>query len=280
MPNIFYIDGAFVSDEQAHIPANDLGVIRGFGVFDFTRTYNRQPFHLVEHVRRLQISSEQIGLALPHSLEDICNIVMETLDKNDHPESYIRIVSTGGVSPNGITPQGNSSLIVMVTPVIERPAWWQKDGIKVITTDIQRLYPTVKSTNYIPAIMAQAEARTADAIEALYTKDGYVQEGTTTNLFIVKNGTLITPPETDVLQGVTRMVVLSLAEGNYPIEVRPVSVDELKSADEVFITSSTKEIVPVVQVDDTTIADGTPQATTRDLLHRFKQYAKAYRIGV
>ena len=269
---IFYVDGQYVPSDEATIPINDLALLRGYGIFDFLRTYRGKPLLLEEHIQRLQQSAEQIGLDLPWSRRELTNIVMQTLGKNNLPESNIRMVVTGGSSPDFITPQGKPRLLVLVTPLAEQPEWWYTDGVKIITIDSERNIPGAKSIDYIPATMALKAARRQDAIEAVYVdRAGYVLEGTTSNLFIFADNRLITPGRA-ILNGITRQVVLKLAEKILETEIRDIQANELYTAGEVFITGSNKEIVPVVKVDRTTIGNGKPGRHTKALMDAFVAY--------
>lgn len=276
----YYINGKFVDEDSAQLSAKDLTVLRGFGVFDFLITYNKRPFYLEQHVERLENSAKEIGLALNHTNEEICSIVNETIEKNSHhPESNIRIVYTGGVSSDGVTPQGNGMLMVMVTPKYELPAQWYSDGAAIGTVDIERFIPTSKSTSYLNAIFAQEQARKVDGIEAVYVdRNNRVLEGTTTNIFCIKDNILITPPD-DILPGITRGVVLNLMENRMDIQLRHIDKAEIQQMDEIFITASNKEIVPVIRVDAMVINDGTPGSITKDIMARFRSYTTEYGQG-
>jgi len=155
---ICYLNGKYVPFDQACLPLNDLGIVRGYGVFDFLRTYKGVPFKLREHIQRLQNSAKLIGLSIPWSTQDIEAIAQDTLQRNNLPESNIRIVVTGGISANFITPLGQPSLMVIVTPVAEPPREYYEQGIKVITVQAERFLPTAKSLNYISAIGALQQA--------------------------------------------------------------------------------------------------------------------------
>lgn len=276
----YYIDGEFVTEDQARISAKDITVLRGYGVFDFLITYNRRPFYLKEHVARLDNSAREINLALGHTNDQICDIVHETVKKNpDHAECNIRIVYTGGISPDGVTPQGNGILMVMVTPKYQLPEWWYTDGAAIATVDMERFIPTSKSTAYLNAVFAQQQARKVDAVEAIYVdRENRVLEGTTTNIFGVKGDKVITPPDR-ILPGITRGVVLELLDEKYTVELRHMDRVELLEMDEVFITASNKEIVPVIRIDDTTVKTGKPGNITRHVMNMFREYTHAYGLG-
>jgi branched-chain amino acid aminotransferase len=276
----YYIDGAFVADDRATISVRDLIVLRGFGVFDFLITYNKRPFHLQTHVRRLENSAKGIGLAMRHSADQICRIVEETVAHNlHHDESNIRIVYTGGISEDGVTPEGRGKLMVLVTPRHIPPAAWYRDGAKVTTVAMERIIPSAKSTNYLSAVFAQQEARKQDAIEAIYVdRRNRALEGTTTNIFCFKDDVLITPDQ-DILPGITRGILLELAKGKFQIELRDIDRSELPGMQEVFIAASNKEVVPIVQVDNHIIGDGRPGERTCQIMQLFNDYTAAYGQG-
>ncbi len=263
--SIYYIDGLFVKSDQAVIPVDDLAVLRGFGVFDLVRTYSGKPFFLKEHIERLRHSASEIGLHVPWTTRELISIVRETLAKNSYRESNIRIVVTGGSSPDFTTPQDKPRLLVLVSPLPELPETWYADGVKIITRVTDRFKPGIKSINYIPATVALEEARRKNAIEALYLdRQDYVLEGTTSNIFAFIGKTLITPGR-DILSGITRQVVLAVAAEHFEVQIRDISRQELMQADEVFITGTNKGVVPVAQVDDTVIGNGAPGPLTRQL---------------
>ena len=264
---IYYVNGEYVDSASAALPVGDLGIVRGYGVFDLGRTYGRTPFRLHEHVERLMRSAAQIELAVPWSVEEIEAIALETLARNpDMLDVAIRIVVTGGESATHMMPEEKSSLFVMISPLnAAKPEMFAK-GASLITVQGDRYLPTVKSINYIGAILAMKKAKSAGAIEALYVSaDGTITECTTSNFFAFKGDTLITP-EKGVLDGITRAAAIEVAEDMYPIEYRNLRFDELEGVDELFITSTTKEILPIVKVDDLVIGDGAPGVRTQRLM--------------
>lgn len=275
---IYYINGEYVAADSACLAANDLGIVRGYGVFDFLRTYNGVPFKLKEHVQRLQNSAELIGLSLPWSTEEIESIACDTFGRNNLPEANIRIVATGGSSGDFITPFGQPSLMVLVTPVSEYPVEYYEQGVKAIAVQIERFIPRAKSLNYISAIMALQQAKQNHAVEALYVnQQNQVLEGTTTNFFVFRGSKLITPKD-NILNGITRAVVLELAKNQFEIVEQPIAYNELSSCDEAFITSTNKEIMPVNQIDDLPISNGKIGKNTqilRDLFQKYTQLGKA-----
>jgi branched-chain amino acid aminotransferase len=271
----YYVNGAFVPVKQAALPLNDLGIVRGYGVFDLLRTYGKSPFRLRDHIHRLESSASQIALHLPWSTEQLEDIVLQTYERNPVPDASIRIVVTGGSSDNFMTPRGNPSLVVMVHPVAPNPASYYTDGCKAISTLIERTMATVKSLNYIGAIVAMEEAAKTGAVEAIYL-DAHdrLTEGTRANLFAVRGNLLITPRE-GVLKGITRQVVLEVATDKYQIVEGPIHYQDLGALDETFITSTTKELLPIVQIDDQVIGNGKPGPVTKRLSELFQEHVRS-----
>ena len=275
--SVFYINGEFVDAGEAALPATDLAILRGYGVFDFLRTYGGVPFQLGAHLRRLRRSAALIELDCPWDVEELGEVVCETLRRNSYPESGIRIVLTGGDSPNGFLPSGESRLLVMVTPAYDMARAYFEFGAAVATVEQARHLPQAKTINYIPGISAQIKAskRVPDAVDAIYCVDGAVVEGTRSNTFIYKDGRWITPDE-GLLLGITRAEAIKLIKRESALEYRAISLDEFYAADEVILTSSNKEIMPVVRVDDVTIGAGVPGPQTKRLMAQWRDMTRAY----
>ncbi len=264
--DIYYVDGKFVPADEAFIPVNDMAVLRGYGVFDLLRTYGGKPFFLEAHINRLYKSAQKIGMAIPWSKAQVTDIILETLAKNSHPESNIRIVVTGGSSPDFSTPKGQPRLLVLVSAVSQLPEQWYTHGVKIITVRVDRPLAGTKSIDYISATIAMKKAGEQGSVEAIYMdRDDFVQEGTTSNLFAFF-GNRLTTPGRGILAGITREVTLDLAKGLFDIDIRDIRRAELLTADEIFITGTNKGMVPVVQVDATTIGDGRPGPRTRQMI--------------
>jgi branched-chain amino acid aminotransferase len=272
MGQVYNVDGKFVPAAEAVFPIDDLGLLRGYGCFDFMRTYNGRVIFIQDHMQRLFNSARRIGIALPFTESEMAALVEETLRRNPPGESSVRILVTGGSAPDFITPQGRPRIAVMVAPLHAYPAAWYTEGAKVITVPYGRAIPDAKSIDYIRAILVLNQARGAGAIEAVYLDpEGRVREGTTCNIFAFIGGRLTTPGA-DILHGITRKKVLALAEGVYPIDIREISRTELVRAEEVFITSSNRLIVPIVRVDENVIGQGRPGERTRAIMRAFTEY--------
>lgn len=270
---LYFVNGQFVASGQAALALNDVGLVRGYGIFEVFRTYGAKPFGLRAHLERLQRSAEQIELTLPGTLEEIEATVYETLARNDPTDVTIRIIVTGGASSNFLMPEDRPSLLVMLAPVKPYAPQIYQGGASLITVNYPRFMPTVKSLNYVTAIRGQRKARAAGAIEALYCDAaGVITECTTSNFFILRGDRLITPVE-DVLHGITRAAVLEVAGDLFEIVERPILRAELAGADEAFITSTTKEVLPIVRIDDQSIGNGRPGARTQRLRQLFQEFA-------
>lgn len=266
---LWYVGGQWVHPHEAVISINDVAVLRGYSVFEALRTYNRRPFHLDKHLTRLYHSAELIELGIPWSRETLAAIIREVIERNTYRHAAIRMLVTGGESEDSILPTGKPTLAVLITALGERDMERFVQGYKLITTRLQRTEPDAKTTNYLVAIRALKEAARRNASDALYVNElGHVLEATRSNFFIFQGDTLITPGA-GVLKGITRNVVLDLAMERFPIEERPILLDELALAHEAFITSSSKEIMPVVQINDLKIGKGLPGRRTYELEQRF-----------
>ena len=265
----WYVGGRWAHPHEATISINDVAVLRGYSAFEALRTYNQRPFHLDEHLTRLYRSAELIELEIPWTREYIAAIINEVIRRNNYKHAAIRILVTGGESEDSILPIGKPLLAVLISQLPERDMQRFAQGYKLITTAFQRTAPEAKTTNYLVAIRALKEAARRNATEALFVnKQDHVLEATRSNFFIFRGDTLVTPGK-GILMGITRNVVLKLARGRFHIEERPILLEELAQADEAFITSSSKEIMPVVQIDDVTIGKGESGPRTYELEQRF-----------
>jgi len=284
--SIYYVDGKFISSQKAVIPVDDLAVLRGYGICDIMRTYRGKPYFLNEHIDRLKQSAASTGIAFPWGKNKIKNIILKTLEKNmewitgngqDMNEANIRIVITGGSSPDFFTPAGSPRLIVLVTPMKKLPEEWYTKGVGVITIEQERVMPDAKTTSYIPAALALQKAKKNKAIEAIYVNAaGEVLEGTTSNLFAFSGSKLITPAH-GVLKGITRKLILNLASEMFSVEEKQISRKELLEADEAFITGTNKGVVPVVQVDDSIIGNGKPGKNTLEIIKALNRHAMEFK---
>lgn len=270
---IWFLNGRYLPESEAKIPINDLSVLRGYGVFDFLVTYHKKPFMLREHLDRLYHSARMIGLAIPYPKTRLEHIVLTTINKNQGDNLTIRIVVTGGVSSSNILPEGNSSVAVLIRPRQPYPARYYQKGVKLITYEHQRATPEAKHLDYLTAVMAKSAAEKKGFFDALYTYKNQVLECTTANFYIIHEGMLITP-RTDILHGVTKKVVLKIAQTWLPVAEKNINLNELTTADEAFISASDKEIMPVVRIDQTKIGDGRPGKFTQKITAEYRRLTR------
>ncbi|HSX04326.1 MAG TPA: aminotransferase class IV [Rhabdochlamydiaceae bacterium] len=272
---ITYVNNEIIEGKGASISIFDLGLTRGYGAFDRLRTYGERPFHLDDHLQRLQFSSSQIHLPLPKSLAEIKEIILQMLKKSPYQESDIRIIVTGGTSSDGLSFSGESSLIIHLSPFLSIPQRQYEEGIKASTSRFMRSFPECKTTHYLPAIVALEQGKKIGAAEVLFCNGkNEILEGATSNFFAFKNGRLITAPGPDILFGFTREITLNLAKPHFPIEKRNLHLDELESIDEAFVTSSNREILSIVKIDGQTIGKGIPGPQTQFLHQKFRDYTQ------
>lgn len=273
-----YVNGAFFQDKETYISPFDLSVLRGYGVFDYVQLYKGQPFHLMDHLERLKWSAEQVEISLPTSLDTIVDITYALIERNPPIDAGIRFMITGGMcSQDLLTPNPGFSLIMLFHPYIPYPERYYTEGMRAITTNILRAMPAVKTMNYMPAIFAMKRAKEAGFDDALYVNDRKeLLEGTTCNLFFFKNESLITTDSSDIVKGVTRSILLRLAEPHFSIEYRSLFLDEIQSCQEAFLCSSVKDVVPLVQINDSKIGLGIPGPHSEKLRNLYRSYIKDY----
>jgi branched-chain amino acid aminotransferase len=274
MKNYCFANGKIVKMEKAQVPVNDLAVLRGVGVFDFFRTYNGIPFHLKDHYDRFCRSVKTLGFKIPISFQELEELVFVLLKKNKLKEASFRLVLTAGASVDGMTAD-QPSFFVLVEDLYELSKQIYIRGGKLITYEYSRFLPETKNTNYLTAISLMKRRLQSKAVEILYIINGQVFECSTSNIFLVKKGKLITPAE-GILNGITRQVVIKVLAKNLGLEVdlKPIKTKELSQADEIFITATNKKIVPIVKIDEQIIANGRPGSLTQALMAEFDNYLK------
>lgn len=275
---IWWINGKYLDSNEVKIPITDLSVIRGYGIFDFLRTYGGKPFLLAEHLRRLEKSADLLNLKSPYTQKQIQEVVLSLLSKNKLPEANIRLMLTGGESNDFITPSGNSILAILITPVAAYPNDYFEKGVKVVTIQAKRAVPKAKTINYLEAVMSSVEAKRRGAIETIYVdRDDNVLEATTSNIFAFYGNNLITPKE-GILEGITRKLVIRLAQKDFKVLEQGIKFDKFLKADELFLTASNKEVMPVIKVNNYTIAEGKVGKNTQRIIELFSNYTKKYAL--
>lgn len=273
---IHYVNGSFVAEEDASISIGDLGILRGYGVFDYIQIYDGQPFHFDDHLFRLKDSAEKVEIELPVSLPTLRDIGYQIIESNGCSEGALRYVVTGGTSEDHMTPRQKPTLIVMYFPCRLPESHYYEEGMKVITTNLIRSFPNIKTTNYTTAILALKQAKARQADDALYLNHKQeILEATTSNFFAFKNGALITSDGNDIVKGITRNIVLQLASEYFTVHFRSIHYEEIEECEEAFLTSSIKEVMPLVQVNDKKLGEGKVGEKSLFLQQLFKKYVKS-----
>lgn len=285
MAQLIYLDGELVPREQAKISVFDHGLLYGDGVFEGIRVYHGRVFRLDEHLKRLERSARALLLDIPLSHEELVAATVETCRANGVEDGYIRLVVTRGVGDLGLDPRKcpKPSVFIIAANIQLYPEELYECGLSLITCSTRRnspasLDPGIKSLNYLNNIMAKIECIHADVPEGIMlTHAGLVSECTGDNIFVVRDGKLVTPPvEAGILDGITRAAVIELAdEEKIPVVQTLFPVTEVYVADECFLTGTAAELVPVVQVDGRTIGDGKPGPVTKRLLKRYRDLTRS-----
>lgn len=275
--NLIYIDGKYYPKSEAKISVYDHGFLYGDGVFEGIRVYNSHVFKLEEHLNRLYDSAKSIALSIPLGKVEFREAILETIRKNSLRDAYLRVVVTRGYGDLGLNPVKCAKASVVIIADYIAPLY---EGIsaKAIVAATRRnnpdsLDPQIKSLNYLNNILAKMEANRAGVDEAIMlNQQGMVCEGTSDNLFVVKNGILITPPLSDgALGGITRSAVLELAaQLKIPVEEKSITVHEIMASDEAFLTGTAAEIGALVEVNGQKIGDGKPGPMWKILSAAFK----------
>jgi branched-chain amino acid aminotransferase len=279
-----YVNGTITPAEQAVVPVYDHGFLYGEGVYETLRTYHRVPFLYDRHVRRLRASADRLHLLVPFDDDTLAGWVHDTIvNAGELDEAYVRVLLTRGVGELtydiGATPA--PSLVIIVKPLDPTSPRIDREGIAIALVPILRNHPgsvnpIIKSNNLLNNAIAMQQANARGAEEALMCNyRGELSECSQSNFFMVRNGVLLTPPsEAGLLEGITRAFLFDLArDAGIEFREQVLYPADLDSADEAFITSTTRELSPVVRIDERVIGSGAPGPVTSDLLARYRRYA-------
>jgi len=279
-----YIDGQFVDEANAKVSVFDHGLLYGDGVFEGIRMYHNRVFKLREHIERLYWSAKAILLEIPMTPDELMKATVETCRQNQLREGYIRLVVTRGPGTLGLDPRRckKASVIIIAANLQMYPAELYEKGMTIVTVPTTRnlvnsVNPAIKSLNYLNNILAKIEANNAGVEEAIMlNQDGFVAECTGDNVFIVQKGRLMTPPlSAGALYGITRNTVLDCARaGGIPVSEPLLTRYDVYNADEMFLTGTGAEMIPVVKVDGRVIGNGHPGPVTHQLLAAFRETTK------
>ena len=259
-----YLNGKIQPIEQTTLQINDLGLLRGYGLFDYFRTYNGKPFKWDWYWQRYANSAKLLRLPNPIKQEEAYKVVMKLIEMSGLEDCAFRFVLTGGYSEDSVSSPHSNLLIISedIHPVKEEE---YENGIKVIAYEYVRDLAEVKSTDYKHFMILQSDIKAANASDVLFHKRGFISELSRSNVFVFKGDTLITPNK-NILKGITRRTILELAKPHFKIEQRNVKMTEVLAADEVFTTSTTKRVLAISRIDEHIIANGKAGEKTKFLL--------------
>jgi len=287
---LVYIDGQYYPKSQAKISVYDHGLLYGDGVFEGIRAYNAVVFKLKEHIDRLYRSAHAIMLRIPLTKEEMIQAVLETLRKNNFRDAYIRLVVTRGVGDLGINPNKcpKPSIIVITDTISLHKSEAKEKGVTAMISWVKRdsvdaTTHEIKSLNYLNSVLAKIEANISGVDEAIcLDKNGFICEGAAENIFIVKNGKILTPPSyTGALPGITARVAIELCKKlGYEVVETNLTPYELFTADEVFFTGTAAEIVAVREINKRQIGSGIPGPITKKLMDEFSRVIQDPNNGV
>jgi len=277
-----WMDGELIDQDQAKVSVFDHGFLYGDGCFEGIRVYGGRIFKLRSHLERLYRSAEKLHLESPYSIDEIDRATRETVIANNIADGYIRLVFSRGVGTLGLNPFKcpKPGTVIIADSIALYPPELYETGMKVIVAErpripIRCLDPAIKSLNYLNNILAKVEAIEAGVLEAIMLNvDGYVSECTGDNIFIVKDGKLVTPPpEAGMLHGITREFVIDVIGPacGHGVETRMLRIEDVLAADEVFLTGTAAEIIGVNQVGDTVIGSGKVGSVTAKLVAEFRR---------
>ena len=281
LSNIIYIDGQFYSKEDAKISVYDHGLLYGDGIFEGIRVYNGRIFKMEEHMDRLFDSAKSIMLEIGMTKQELIDAHVETIRRNGLRDIYVRTIVTRGVGNLGIDPRKcpKASVIIIADRIALYPPEFYEKGLEVITvatrrTSVDSLTARVKSLNYLNNVMGKLDVARAGAFEGIMlNSEGYVTEATADNVFVIKNGIIYTPPRyLGILEGITRNTVIEIAPSlGYTVKEDVLTRHDLFIADEIFLTGSGAEIIPVIDCDGRKIGDGKPGKITWDFIHAYRK---------
>ncbi|MBI4430681.1 MAG: branched-chain-amino-acid transaminase [Candidatus Omnitrophica bacterium] len=292
MERLVYIDGKLLPESKAKISVFDHGFLYGDGVFEGIRVYSGLIFRLDQHLDRLYESAHTVLLKIPMMRKELGQAIIKTLKANRQKDAYIRLVVSRGVGDLGLDPNKckTPTIVIITNSITLYPSKLYEDGLKIITVPTVRnipeaLNPQLKTLNYLNNILAKIEASNSGFVEALMLNhQGYVAECTGDNIFMVKRGVVTTPPVyVGALPGITRGAIIDLITkpglvktGNLPkkFEERLLTRHDLYNADEVFLTGTAAELIPVVEIDGRMIGSGEPGPVTRSLMKGFRELTR------
>ena len=273
-PTYCYLNGKIVTSNKLFVSGDDIGLLRGYAVYDGITTHNKKPFYLSAHLNRFRKSSLRLGLKIPLTDTIITKIIETLVKKNKFDRTNLRLILSGGKTIDGIEYRASRpTFFIIAEKWHSLPKYLYEKGGKLITENHLRFMPEAKTTHYITAVRLQSKRKKAKAVEILFVSNGEVLECSTSNIFMFIGDVLVTP-KNNILLGITRKAVLDIAKKHFKIKERDISMLELMKADEIFITSSFKDIIPIVKIDKKTVGGGMVGINTRRVMKLFSELTK------
>jgi len=273
-PTYCYLNGKIVTSNKLFVSGDDIGLLRGYAVYDGITTHNKKPFYLSAHLNRFRKSSLRLGLKIPLTDTIITKIIETLVKKNKFDRTNLRLILSGGKTIDGIEYRASRpTFFIIAEKWNPLPKHLYEKGGKLITENHLRFMPEAKTTHYITAVRLQSKRKKAKAVEILFVSNGEVLECSTSNIFMFIDDILVTP-KNNILLGITRKAVLDIAKKHFKIKERDISMLELMKADEIFITSSFKDIIPIVKIDKKTVGGGMVGINTRRVMKLFSELTK------
>jgi len=281
MPDIVYLNGKFMPLEEAYVPVLDRGFIFGDGVYEVVPAYSKHPFQLAEHLRRLQYSLDKVRITNPHSDAEWTQLIAEIIKRNNGDDQSVYFQVTRGVAkrdhafPKGVTP----TVFMMSNPLVTPSPALVDSGVACISAEDYRwLNCDIKSVSLLGNCMLRQLSADVDAAETILFRDGRLTEASSSNVFIVRNGVVLTPPKDNlVLPGITYDVVLEIARAReFEVEVCDVTEADVRSAEEIWLTSSNKEVLAVTTLDGKPVGDGRPGLLFRRMHALYQQFKQEH----
>lgn len=266
-----FLNGTILPEDQAAISPLDIGLLRGYAVFDLLRTFSGRPFLLAEHLRRLRASAQYLGLEVPATDAQIAETIDELLRRNAHGEATVRLLLSGGFSPDGMAfDPATPTFLILTHDLHEPPAELYRSGGTLLTHNHCREVPEAKTTNYVTMLRNRPQLVATGAMDLLYHDGQRVSEAASASVYFVKDGRILAPKDR-VLWGTMGSFVLELARERHEIELCDIMLDDAFAADEAFLTSTTRGVVPIVRLDDSALGDGAVGPVVSVIMTRYRE---------
>lgn len=271
----YALNGAIVPADKAKLHVTDLGLLRGYSVFDFFPVAEGVPLFVDDYLQRFFASASRVHLGIPFTKEDVLRQVEKVITANSMQEGALRLLLTGGCAADGLT-AARPNFVIMAHKGVSYPTAMYRAGAALITQEYERFLPEVKTTNYLVSMLLQEKMQDTGAVDVLFHHGGRFTEAARSSFFLVTREHIVITSPQDVLPGITRLKVLALSGERFRTQEQTINVDALHDAAEAFITSSTKGVMPITRIDDEQIGQGTVGPVTRALMQALAQTKARY----